>query len=383
MRVCIIRNAEARSNAGIIRIMDALIDKDAKPITLTRSRFSERKNGKFLYKPFKYKNQLISNYEMQFKTDMGRGIRNLFQLILYQILITLWLMKNSGKYDAIHAFDLDAGIPALICSKLKRKKFIYHIADFYIDSRQGIPSKLRKYVRILEYSVISKADTTIICTEERREQIKNSNPKKLYVVHNTPVEQYQLENRIRNKDEINNNGLLTLGYVGGLFETRFIRQIIDFVKNNPNVRLNIAGLGPMEPLVKEAADNHHNIIYYGRISYEDALVLYSQCDVMFAMYDPSIPNHKYSAPNKVYEAMMLGMPIIVAKGTGIDKLVETEKIGFSIEYSKKEFCNTIQYILEHKELLKQFEINSHEAFNKYSWKNMKEKVQDIYIDLLK
>lgn len=383
MRVCIIRNAEARSNAGIIRIMDALLDIDAKPITLTRSRFSEKKNGKFLYKPFKYKDQLIPNYEMQFKTDMGRGLRNIFQLFLYQILTTLWLIKNSGRYDAIHAFDLDAGIPALICSKLKRKKIIYHIADFYIDSRQGIPSKLGKYVRNLEYSVISKADTTIICTEERREQIVNSNPKKLYVVHNTPVEQYQLENRIRNKNDINNSGLLTLGYVGGLFETRFIRQIIDFVKNNPNVRLNIAGLGPLEHLVKEATDVHHNIIYYGRISYEEALDLYSQCDVMFAMYDPSIPNHKYSAPNKVYEAMMLGMPIIVAKGTGIDTLVETEKIGFSIDYSEKEFNSTIEYILNHKELMKQFESNSQNAFSKYSWEKMKKRVQEIYMDLPK
>lgn len=380
MRVCIIRNAEAKSNAGIIRIMDALIDIEAKPITLTRSRFSKKKNGKFLYKPFRYKDQLISNYELQFKTDMGRGIRNIFQLILYQISTIFWLLKNKKKYDALHAFDLDAGVPALICAKLTRKKFVYHIADFYIDSRHGIPSSLRNFVRKLEYSIISKADTTIICTEERKEQIKNSKPKKLYVVHNSPVDQHQQGNKLYNKKDID-NGLLTLGYVGGLFETRFIKQVINFVKNNSDVRLNIAGLGPLEHLVKEAAESHHNIRYYGRISYDEALDLYSQCDVMFAMYDPAIPNHRYSAPNKVYEAMMLGLPIIVARGTGIDTLVDSEKIGFSIDYSEEVFTSTIAYILTHKKLMKQFESNSQCAYEKYSWEKMKQRVQDIYFDL--
>ena len=46
------------------------------------------------------------------------------------------------------------------------------------------------------------------------------------------------------------------------------------------------------------------------------------------MYDPNVPNHRYSAPNKFYEALALGKPIVVAKGTGID--VEVERLGVGI-----------------------------------------------------
>src|SRR5699024_8777049 len=108
---------------------------------------------------------------------------------------------------------------------------------------------------------------------------------------------------------------------------------------------------------------------------ETALNLYAQCDVMFAMYDPTVPNHKYSAPNKVYEAMMLGLPIIVAKGTGIDSLVKTERIGFAIDYSEEEFSNTIQYLINNKKVLEQFKSNSREAFSEYSWTVMKKRVE--------
>ncbi|MGJ9458091.1 glycosyltransferase family 4 protein [Oceanobacillus sp. CF4.6] len=383
MRVCIIRNAEAESNAGIFRIIDALIDLEMKPFTLTRSRFSNSKSGQFSYKPFKYKEQTIPNYEMEFKTGFGRGVRNLFQLVFYQLFTLLWLLKNKNKFDAIHAFDLDSGLPALICSMFMKKKIIYHIADFYVDSRQGIPSAFKKYVRKLEHLVISKADATVICTEERKEQIKGSHPKKLYVIHNSPVEKFKLKTISENtKKNIEDDlSTLTIGYVGGLTETRFIKEVISFTKNNPHITLKIAGFGNEEKIIKEAAADYNNILFYGRISYENALKLYSQCDVMFAIYNPMVPNHTYSAPNKVYEAMMLGLPIIVAKGTGIDSLVEKEKIGFSINYSEDEFSNTLKYLIDDKNLLNQFKANSKEAFKEYSWTNMKKRVQDMYMNL--
>ena len=34
---------------------------------------------------------------------------------------------------------------------------------------------------------------------------------------------------------------------------------------------------------------------------------------MTAIYDPNISNHYYAAPNKFYEALMLGKPLIMVK----------------------------------------------------------------------
>lgn len=382
MKVGIIRNAEAEANAGIIRITDALVDMGAKPIIISRSRFNENHKDRFIKKIFKHKTQQIPNFEMQIQTKVGRGMKNILQLFMYQFYTLRWLLKNREKLDIIHAFDLDAGIPALIFAKLAKKKIVYHVADFYIDSRQGIPSILKRIIKTIEYHLISEAETTIICTEERKNQIKGSNPKKLYVIHNSPVEELQVEkNEVKKRKFSDNRSLLTLGYVGGLSDKRFIDKVLNFVKENPRVTLKIAGFGRIEKSVEEAASKFNNIYYYGRISYKEALKLYSQCDLMFAMYDPTVPNHKYSAPNKVYEAMMLGLPIIVTKGTGIDSLVETEQIGFSIDYSVEEFSDTVKYLIENEGLLKTMKSNSEQAYSRYSWKNMKKKVQEIYTDL--
>ena len=100
---------------------------------------------------------------------------------------------------------------------------------------------------------------------------------------------------------------------------------------------------------------------------------------MFATYDPDIKNHKYSAPNKVYEAMALGKPIIVCKDTGIDKLVIENNTGCAIEYNAESFIEGIKLLVLNEENLEKIKINAQRLYNEqYSWKSMELKLLEIY-----
>ncbi|WP_164985280.1 glycosyltransferase [Ammoniphilus sp. CFH 90114] len=379
MKVCITRNAEARTNAGISRIVSALECNVDNIILLTRNRFAEG-NGKVEVLRYNTTNTEIVNYEINLKSNPGRGIVNIVQLVIFQFILFKWLLKNRNKYDIIHAFDLDSGLPTLLISVLLGKKYVYHIADFYIDSRGGVPKFLKNVIRRIEYSVINGAETTIICTEDRARQIEGSKPKELVVVHNTPIVPESLLKSIQQNNEIRNpnNRKIKLTYVGALAEKRFIRYLIDVIKRYPNVTLNIAGMGKLEQYVKEASIEYENINYFGMIDYTDALKLYSDTDYMFAIYDPRVPNHRYSAPNKVYEAMILGKPIIVAKGTGIDQIVSTNKIGITIDYSIEAFEKVLTDIISNPDLMVSMANNSKKVYVKYSWIEMKNKIINIY-----
>lgn len=374
MRVCVIRNAEARTNASLKRVIVGLIASKSTPVLLTRSRYSKEKG--IFKKRYSQEEKNIDNYEINIKAKTGRGMINIFQLISYEFAVLKWLMKNSDKFDFIHVFDLDAGLPVYIYSKLKRKKYIYHIADFYIDSRGVNNTLLRKFIRKLEYAVIKRAETTIICTEGRREQIAGSQPKSLVVVHNTPSKKEIVANSSKNEK-------ITFTYVGGLARNRFIEDIIDIFKANKNFNLKLAGMGNMEEYAKESSIEHENIDYLGMIDYEEALKLYSQTDVMFAMYDPLVPNYRYSAPNKVYEAMMYGKPIVVAKDTGVDGIVVDEDMGFAISYSKEAFKGLLSKIENNKDILIEKGENASRAYEKYSWETMKQRLVEVYDDIEK
>lgn len=183
-----------------------------------------------------------------------------------------------------------------------------------------------------EDSIINKADATIICTEERKKQIDGTTPKKLYVIHNTPdVDMEQIE-----CDE-NAHGRLRLVYVGIFGKSRFIDNIAEIVATRDDCEFHIGGYGAgMELYFESMAKTHDNIFYYGRIPYDKTIELERSCDVMCAIYDPSVPNHFYAAPNKFYEALSLGKPLIMARNTGMASIVEEYGIGevidFNVEY---------------------------------------------------
>lgn len=374
MKVCIIRNAEARTNASLKRVISGVLSSGNTPVLLTRSRYNEEK-GVFK-KKYSQENELIDNYEISIKAQTGRGLSNIFQLLNYQFSLLKWLLENKDKFDIIHAFDLDAGLMVYLFNKFKKKKYIYHIADFYIDSRGVNSNFLRNVIRKLEYCVINSAATTIICTEKRKEQIAGSKPKNLVVLHNTPSKKEEIETSFKN-DKI------TFTYVGGLARNRFIEDAIDVFKEYKNFHLKLAGMGNVDAYAKEMSLKHDNIEYYGMIDYEEALKLYARTDVMFAMYDPKVPNYRYSAPNKVYEAMMYGKPIVVAQDTGVDNIVLDEDMGFSISYSKDSFKELLEEIEKDPSVLEEKGKNASLSYEKYSWNVMKNRLIDLYKDVEK
>lgn len=378
MRICVIRNAEAEITTSFYRIVDAILDSGNTPILLSRNREA---NGISVDKKIYYfKDKEIDNYEINIPAKRGAGLKNIFQLIVYQYTLLKWLKNNRDKYDMVHSFDFDAGLPCSIINKKLNFKHVYHIADFYTESR-NMPSFLKKFFRKQEIKVIDKSDYTIICNEERFEQIKGCSQKNIEVIHNVPVLDEKLEESIKNHKENSNDSNIRLCYVGKLSKNRFILDIIDVVSKNKDIILDIAGVGPVENEVIEASKNNENIIYHGKIKYEDAIKLYLDCDLMFAIYDPSVKNHRFSAPNKIYESMILGKPIIVAKDTGMDKIVEKYDMGLVINYDKKEFENALNSIIDKKEKMLKMSQNAKGAYSNYCWNTMKARLINIYENL--
>lgn len=329
-------------------------------------------------------NKIVSNVKIipiiafQKKAQYGAGIKSIFKLIIFQLWLFYQLMKQREDIDIIHSCDFDTALPAKIVAKMFKKRLVYDIFDYYIDSHY-VPKILKNIVERAEISVINKADLTIICTEQRKEQIKKANPKKCIVIYNTP-------NISENISDIriikSNSSKIKICYVGILSTDRLLAEIGQEIIKHENIELHIGGFGTLENYYKELSRKHSNIFYYGKMEYKNVLNLEKDCDILFATYNPTIKNNQYSAPNKLYESMALGKPIIVCKGTGIDKIVEKEVIGCSISYDAKEFINCIEKLKETDALKKQFSANSQKIYcEKYSWEQM-EKILTQQYDFL-
>lgn len=303
------------------------------------------------------------------KSTYGSGTKNLFNIILFQVFLINKLIKYRKKYDIIFSCDLDTGIVARIISKGFHKKMIYDIYDYYVDCHT-LPNILMNFIEKQEIKNINYADTTIICTEQREEQIKKANPKKLLVIHNSPEIP---ENIPQLKSVIkSHSNKVKIVYVGILQDDRLLCEIGEIMKKNPQYELHIGGFGKYEKYFKKLDRTYENIFFYGALEYEKTLKLESECDILFATYNPRIKNHKYSAPNKFYEAMALGKPVIVCKKTGVDEIVDSNKLGVTIGYSAIDFLKALNELKN-----KNFSYSTQLYNKKYSWEIMKEKLLGI------
>lgn len=321
----------------------------------------------------------IEYYHFNKMAPIGLGFKKLFfSLLKYWKAEYKFLKKNADKYDAIHACDFDTVLPALYIAKKYKKKLVYDIFDYYSESHNA-PKIIKKIIKKIEDYVIGKSDVTIICSDKRREQIKDSNPNKLYIIHNTPMDMLKknnIEKDMLTKDKIK------MAYIGLLSEDRYLKEIASVVKNMKNLVWIVGGWGPLDSYFLDLSRKYNNIIYHGEVSYEKALELESKCDIMTALYDPNIPNHKYAAPNKFYESLMLGKPLIMIKGTGMDDYVSKYEIGQVIDLNKIDFCtglgNAITKIINDNNV-NEIGIKSRKIYEKeFSWAKMEERLLDVY-----
>lgn len=312
------------------------------------------------------------------KAKFGGGFKNnLLPLIKFQISLLLWLIKHRKNFDIIHACDFDTVIPAFICSKIFNKKLVYDIFDYYVDAF-SVPIKLKRIIEKIDIYIMNKVDAVIIVNESRLEQIKKSKPKELLIIHNSPKKKkYEICKNLSSKPK-----RIRFAYVGILGEGRMLKEILNvFIKNN-NIELHIGGFGELEEYIYECSRKSDNIKFYGRLEYDRVIKLESECDILFAIYDPRVTNHRYASPNKLYEAMMLGKPIIVCENTGIDELIKKKKIGEVIEFSEEGFADGINRIIERKEEWPKIEKEMKRLFeNEYSWEIMEERLIDLYCKL--
>lgn len=310
----------------------------------------------------------------------GVGIKkNAIAFLKYTLSTFFWLIKHHKEYDLIHACDLQTVIPAIIPIILYKKKMVYDIFDYFSDTAHGnriILDLARKF----ETKIIEKADATIICSEQRIEQIKPAIPRKMVIIHNAPARE-QVETNSVGVCKSDSN-LPKLVYVGNLVKDRCIREIVDIAKKCPEIELHLGGMGALSAYVEKASKRLDNLFFYGKLQYSDVLALEKECDIMIAFYDQAVANHKYAAPNKFYEALGLGKPLIMFHNTGVDGVIDKYRLGITVDQNVDSMVEGVKNILNRRCEWERIEQKAKKLFDEeYCWEIMGERLNKLYDEL--
>jgi glycosyltransferase involved in cell wall biosynthesis len=283
---------------------------------------------------------------------------------------------NKGiPFDVVHCHNLDA-LP--IGVKLKKKfgiKLIYDAREIwgYMLARD-LPKWWVDYYLWKEKHIMKHVDKIITVNEPLKDYFSKITDKPITIIMNCkPLQGTEYEPP--------NNEKFTLVYLGVLGKPRFLLELVEVVRELPDVHCIIGGMGKPEYVnaLKEKSSEVSNVGFIGRIPMEEVIPTTKKANVVVCMIDPRDPNNSRALANKQFEAMVCGRPIICTKDTYVGKLTEREKCGLIIPYTDKDLKDAIIKLRDNPELREELGRNALKAaIREYNWEKQGEKLVSLY-----
>ncbi|RMG81180.1 MAG: glycosyltransferase [Bacteroidetes bacterium] len=305
------------------------------------------------------------------RSTYGRGTRQLLFLILYWFRAFYVAMKLD--FDIIHCHDFLTLPLGFLIAKLKSKKIIFDAHESYSEMLgENIFGVLKKLIYLLENIIIKRIDLLITVGEILESEYQKRGAVKTRVVGNwKAVEDFKIEPELieAEKNRIGiPKGHLVISFLGFLHHDRKIIPLIKAVKQCKDIFLILGGMGAQENDIRKAIKGCSNIIFIGRYK-PDKIPLYTNIsDIIYYVLDSNNPNAKYSAPNKLFEALAAGKAILCGDHGEIAKIVREEQCGWILKPQEEENLNVVLQEISQNGKVTEFKTRAFQAGrSKYNW----------------
>jgi len=294
----------------------------------------------------------------------------------YRKAVTL---NKENSLDVIHCHFLDT-LPIGIM--LKRKlgvPLIYDARDMYAYMMQAsFPSWIANAVARIEKLLVSKSDIIIAVSEVMERCLKKITDRPVRIIMNCKPLQSEEYRLPANRDRF------TLLYIGTLHKARALEELMDAVCELPDVFCIIGGIGQADFVesIRLQCLKIPNISFIGKVAVDKVLRMTMEADIIFCMFDPVNPNNKIGMPNKLFEAMVCGRPIICTRGIYSGDFVLQERIGLAVEQSKEALVQAIKKLRDDPDLREMMGRNAlNAAITKYNWQIEEKKLVELYREI--
>jgi glycosyltransferase involved in cell wall biosynthesis len=168
-----------------------------------------------------------------------------------------------------------------------------------------------------------------------------------------------------------------------LLKDRKIEELLAAAEECPDVYVILGGKGALEERIMQAAATNPRILFVGFVSGKQIADYTCAADVVFYGFDPDNPNARFSAPNKLYEALAAGRPMITGDFGEIADVVREARCGIVVpKYSAEEIQKAFA-VMESREIRDSMAYNAGECGRAtMNWGKGEEVLYQEYSNLL-
>lgn len=244
-----------------------------------------------------------------------------------ELMLVAWLMKMMGLTVI---YDSHEDLPRQLLGKHWLAKSL----------KPGISA----IVDTLEVATVNCLDRVVAATPTIANRFSRH---KTYTVRNYPLES-EFTPRSDLGTDLTDNSIV---YVGGLTESRGIRNLVNAISGIPErlqARLRLAGPFESEQFRKnlEQSAGWKRVSYAGMLGRTGVSQLLSTSRVG-AVILHSLPNYMVSLPVKMFEYMAAGLPVVASNFPLWRKIIEDAKCGIVVDpFDQQSIIDAFTYLLD-------------------------------------
>ena len=328
--------------------------------------------------------QQAENYNIQ---DLGTsGLGRLSRFLIGNYKIFKFSLTNKSRIFHFHDPEL---LPVIGLLKLMGRRVIFDMHEnlpLQILKKDYIPSFLRIILsKIINFfQVIALYFIPVVFAEFSYKKYF-SRVKNKVVILNYPKKE------LISKIKANKRKEFTLGYMGSISQERgatIMLNTVDKLRSKGSHIINILFVGEVHgqlantPIYKKAVGQGW-AEFTGRLQPKQGWSLMAQCHVGMAVLQDS-PNFIESYPTKLFEYMLLKLPIITSNFPLYAEIIQESQCGILVDpSSENEVSNAILKIMNNiEESKKMGERGFYSANDKYNWESEYNKLLSFYDQVL-
>jgi hypothetical protein len=225
------------------------------------------------------------------------------------------------RFSSVHIINENLALVLFPLLMLARHWVLDIFDSFFLKSNSRITSTLKT---IMQRIIYGSASVILVTDEARLNLLPEWSRAKTRVLPNYPLTDGS-HNGLRSVRD----GPLTIFFSGSIGRDRGIPFLVNLIRQDAQLVVHAAGW--LYDQEGEELTRHPQVKYHGVVHQKAAAQIAKQCDYILCLYEPNIVNNIYASPNKIYDGIQAGVPVIINQEVLVSVFVRTEQLGYVLE----------------------------------------------------
>ncbi|WP_226655333.1 glycosyltransferase [Guptibacillus hwajinpoensis] len=292
----------------------------------------------------------------------------------------------SETIHAIHCHDLNTLDTGKRLAEHFQSKLIYDSHELF-NEMTGRNAVDRRFGYALEAKLMSQVDRFITVNPyliDKFSKRYGKLPPSIYL-QNIPL--LGLEQERKNAHYFHHlygipTDKIILLYQGGFSKNRGIELCVKAMNHLPDqYHLVLLGDGDIKKALTQLVEVEmltSRVHFHPKVPPSEILSLTKEADIGLVMYENVSENNYYSTPNKIFEYMLMGLPVVSSNHPGKSYLLEEYDFGIAVDENEQAIVKGIETIQQRRNYYVQ---KCDEASKVLNWPNESKKLIHLYNEL--